>query len=65
MVPLASRVSDFAGTWQWWQVLVQLGIPAFALAVIWYFIRKRRRHAKFGHAPQPRSPASTDAPTSS
>ncbi len=42
-VPLATRLKDFASSWQWWQALLQLGIPAAVIAVVWKAARERRR----------------------
>lgn len=42
-VPFATRFRDFMAGWQWWQVLVQAGIPLFFLAVVVHARRLRRR----------------------
>jgi hypothetical protein len=42
-VPLSTRLSDFAQGWQWWQVLLQVGIPLLIVAAAWQAVRARRR----------------------
>ena len=42
-LPLAVRLRDFAQGWQWWQVLLQVGIPVLLVAGAWTAVRARRR----------------------
>lgn len=42
-LPLKVRLTDFAEGWQWWQVLVQIGIPVLLVAGAWTAVRARRR----------------------
>jgi predicted peptidase len=42
-LPLGVRLADFARGWQWWQVLLQVGIPVLLIAGVWSAMRARRR----------------------
>jgi hypothetical protein len=42
-IPLGVRLRDFASGWEWWQVLLQVGIPVLLVAGAWTAVRARRR----------------------
>jgi len=41
-VSLRARLHALQSNWQWWQLLVQVGIPAILVIVVWRVIKQRR-----------------------
>jgi hypothetical protein len=45
-VPWKLRLADAAAGWQWWQAVLQVGIPLALVAAVWHALRTRRRAAR-------------------
>jgi len=40
---VSGHLKNFARDWKWWQIVVQIGLPAMLILAMWHAVRGRRR----------------------